>query len=70
MTGVILPQPALRGEMILPGRIQRQGPVARIHGDGAGASAIHPDADHVIDIKVVALTRLSQRQAHRLFESI
>jgi hypothetical protein len=45
VAGVVFPKPALGGEVVAPLRVQGEGEVVGINGEGAGAGGIDADAD-------------------------
>jgi hypothetical protein len=63
---VVLPEPALGGEVPLPLGIHRQGAVLPINGNRTGSRGVHTETDHLVGGKAGLLPCLGKRSLDRL----
>ena len=69
VTGVVFPEPALRGKVFAPLRIKRQRHVGGIDRQRTRAGGVDPDADDPIPGKSGFGCRLCERGANRFFQT-
>ena len=67
--GVVLPEPAVGGEVTGPFFVEGERGVGRVNGDGAGAGGVHAEADHLAGVEAFGLFGLGEGELDGFFEA-